>query len=221
MYQMPGYALRTVRADGTDDRFLAEGTRADWSPDGRWIAFHDRSSMYVVRPDGSNRRELDPGWEYPYFLWSPQGRKATLHQPSFIESDGRTVVADADTGEARSLGGGAPLWSPTGRRIAISRVWDEPGVELVRPDGTHRIRVASGPLVAYSWSRTGRRLLIVDREAIYLARSTGAGFREVAEGRDPSWAPDGRRFAFIGESPCGVFLRDLRGHPTRRLARCS
>jgi dipeptidyl aminopeptidase/acylaminoacyl peptidase len=43
---------------------------ATWSPDGEWIAFQDDyETIAIVRPDGSERREVDLGYEVIGLSW--------------------------------------------------------------------------------------------------------------------------------------------------------
>lgn len=83
-----------------------------WSPDGRWIAFYagngGRHDIYVMRPDGSERRRLThDGGELP--SWSPDGRYIVYAATSglaVIRPDG-TRVARLRTG----VGGNFASWS--------------------------------------------------------------------------------------------------------------
>ncbi len=67
--------LYTISVDGTNERQIPSGDREydldpAWSPNGTSIAFyHDYPSfdpgLYVVNPDGSGRRQLDPSGAAP------------------------------------------------------------------------------------------------------------------------------------------------------------
>lgn len=54
-------------------RLVANGGDPAWSPDGRWIAFTEGHHIWLVRPDGTGRRQLtrtaaydrDPTWLPP------------------------------------------------------------------------------------------------------------------------------------------------------------
>jgi Tol biopolymer transport system component len=70
---------------------------AAWSPDGQWIAFArdlgDRWSLRIIRPDGSDEREIAPEGVFP--TWSPDGRIAW-------SGPGGINVANAD-GSGRTI----------------------------------------------------------------------------------------------------------------------
>jgi hypothetical protein len=74
----------TVNLDGSGKRYLANGSRAKWSPDGSVIAFSapsgeptrkDHMDIFLIRPDGTELRRLtwnvDP-WD---FSFSPDGTR--------------------------------------------------------------------------------------------------------------------------------------------------
>jgi hypothetical protein len=49
------------------DRWIGGAT---WSPDGEWIAFQDdHETIAIVRPDGSDRREIEVGHEVIGLSW--------------------------------------------------------------------------------------------------------------------------------------------------------
>ena len=91
-----GQAVFVVNADGTDARRITPWSvtfRADWSPDGKWIAFDMAESepvprdLYVVHPDGSeltritsnedNRMSFAPAW-------SPDSRSLLFIRREYI-----------------------------------------------------------------------------------------------------------------------------------------
>jgi Tol biopolymer transport system component len=114
---------------------------ADWSPNGRWIAFTVGQSsvaggqLLLVRPDGSAmRRLLDAGDQSgPCCVrWSPDGRHL-----GFIWRDNETLrLFDLRTGRMRTIARGVyeavtPTWSPDGKTIAyvkydyVQQSWPE------------------------------------------------------------------------------------------------
>lgn len=89
--------------------------RSAWSPDGEQIAFMDgdADAVYLVRPDGSDLRQVADGREP---VWSPDGGRIALSAP-----DGGINIFDLKSGtEAVVTGDGrAPAWSPDGKQLAF------------------------------------------------------------------------------------------------------
>lgn len=130
----------TIRSNGTDRRLLRTGTRTafapSWSPDGTQIVFatwrqpveavqwdttipakHVRSSIYVVRLDGSGRRLVARDAATPD--WSPDGGTIAYDSP-----DGVKLVSpfgvDLTPRAGRIASPGVPSWSPDGALIAVA-----------------------------------------------------------------------------------------------------
>jgi Tol biopolymer transport system component len=75
-----GFDIAVVNADGTKPHRLTRNELYEmgpaWSPDGKWLAFYAGNDgshdVYLMRPDGSDRRRLTrDGGELP--SWSPDG----------------------------------------------------------------------------------------------------------------------------------------------------
>jgi Tol biopolymer transport system component len=77
--------IATVRPDGTGLRYLTDlgsprrrAYTGGYSPDGRWIVFRlevgDRSALYRMHPDGTNRREILSlsSFRARFIDWGPQ-----------------------------------------------------------------------------------------------------------------------------------------------------
>jgi TolB protein len=70
-------SLYWLSVDGGEPQALTTGAMADWSPDGRWIAFHRQASkvdqLFVVRPDGTSLVQLttDATWK-AWARWRPR-----------------------------------------------------------------------------------------------------------------------------------------------------
>ena len=153
----------------------------DWSPDGSRIAYtrsdRDRSTIWVMRADGSGQRRLtdDPGTDPD---WAPDGNRLLyLHEGSgsrplyAINADGSARQQLGNLDEVRTA-----RWSPDGTRIALTArdaVW----IINAEGSGLRRIRQSG----AYpSWSPDGRRLVFI----AYGAGATGPQLRRMD--------PDGR-----------------------------
>ena len=67
------YFLCTIGTDGSNFKVLSEGFLQNprWSPDGKTIAFNDNTAIFLINPDGSNKRKLIDQAENP--CWSTDG----------------------------------------------------------------------------------------------------------------------------------------------------
>ena len=158
---------------------LATGSHPAWSPDGLRIAFESGGAIATARPDGS-------GFER---LTSPE---------------------DGD-------GDFSPTWSPDSRSIAFVRL--QPALDasaaavgvVTLPD--HALRFVTPPtghLVdafgGLAWSSDGETIYYASRSLrdVFHLFTTGANLRGIeqltrggGDDRQPAWAPDGRRVAFV------------------------
>jgi Tol biopolymer transport system component len=148
-----------------------------------WTSLGDRSTVWVVRPDGSGLRPVSAGLgaTFDYGIdWAPDG-----HRLAYL-SQGLVTVVDTDSqvparpslnlaeGDAFSV-----RWAPDGRRLAVVR---------------HPNALSDGDV--------GRALLGGDAELV-VVRSDGSGSRVVLTGAiysAPTWRPDGRRITVIREN---------------------
>lgn len=121
------------------DGWYAQG--ASWSPDGSLIAFGMRGGIWLVNPDGSQRRQVASvsGYAVTSVRWSPDGGKFSVSLWSetqcpwlcdsavgTLDADGSglRLVATASAETDHFVGNfshGAPIWSPDGQRIAFGR----------------------------------------------------------------------------------------------------
>ena len=158
------YDILTMKADGTHERNLTHSPgvqdfEADWSPDGRRIAFTSErdgdGEIYTMTPDGSRVRQLTIN-DGPFDAepnWSPDGRKIAFTSgrdavdatPFQVEI--YTMRANGDDQTRLTfddLSDFLPSWSPDGRRIAFSSFRDatpenalDSEVFTMRADGSH------------------------------------------------------------------------------------
>jgi TolB protein len=127
-----------------------------WSPDGGSIAFEhtDVSStgadpnLYIVPAEGGTARLIAyDGGSQEHPDWSPDGHLIAYGWGVVLAPDDIRVVRPDDTGEARVtddplVPDGTPVWAPSGKRLAISRlgrIW------TVAPDGSGLRQITHGP----------------------------------------------------------------------------
>ena len=140
--------LFTISVTGNDERRITNGGRGDWdvepawSPDGLSIAFyHDilGRGLYVMNPDGSSRRLLDPyGAGYPD--WSPDGTRIAYDCTTPVTF--REICVYSQGGGITRLGiGSTPAWSPDGTQIVFAL---QPGQSQADPGGGIYVMAADG-----------------------------------------------------------------------------
>jgi TolB protein len=194
----------TVRADGTAERQVTHSRRTqlatepDWSPSGRWIVYQvarrgdlDRSGLYKIRPDGTDRHFIDQSCRAPcrsdgFAQWSPHSRRIAFQRELGPTGDPTALVAiyvmradgthvhritqrGAHPMGAHHFQDHAPTWSPSGSRLAFERQNNSTGLHAiwtVRLDGTHLRRITPWRLDAAQpdWSPDGRWILLRSHE---------------------------------------------------------
>jgi TolB protein len=210
-------AILTLRPNGTDKRWVTHPAPrvvhnvADWSPNGHWIA-------YI--------RVHDAFWD----TGEPQKRPRIFRvHPN---GTGRKDLSTSCTGRCRH--DDEPAWSPNGRLIAFSRVFQDPkevDLMVMRADGTHVRHVTHHPLGvsedwSVQWAPNGSRLVFSrfnhrrEAEAVFTVRPDGSGLRRVTPWRPgfgpkfPDWSPNGRWILFRDH---GIWLIHPNGEDRHRI----
>ncbi len=167
----------------TDDP--ADESQADWSPDGRWLAFRsekDKGGVYVMPAHGGPARRISDGGFYP--RWSPNGNRILLTDTTPVITRGFRIVG-VDGQPLRALrpdvtsGFRSPSasWHPDGRRISIAGrqtdgSWTFVTVDIdgdgattsaIPSDLLDRINDWTSSLGRFVWSRSGRDLYFAGR----------------------------------------------------------
>src|SRR5262249_19286495 len=116
------WEIHRIQPDGTDDRFVAIGWRAVWSPDARRLAVvgdvNEPGSLTVMDVDGTHPVRLsDRACDYP--SWSPDSRYVAFVQ---LFTDVYASRADGTnrrrvTHEPAESRVDRAAWSPDGKRI--------------------------------------------------------------------------------------------------------
>lgn len=209
-----GPSFYTVRPDGTGLRKVADGEGAAWSPDGKRLAFYNRTrklsrpQLMVVDADGRNPHPLlvDQCWDSGP-VWSSRDEIAFSsscgNRPNTIDvvrSDGskrRTILVDAP---------GSYRWSPDGTKLVYTDT--RQNIDVIDADGSdrHALFPAPGGFKDPAWSRDG---------ALTVVANAGERLGVLREGKivdvhragrltSPSWAPDGQEV--IADTPPGYAL---------------
>ena len=205
----------------------AELSSPVWSPDGSLLAVEsaneDGTSVYTMRPDGSDRRLVLPNAWSP--SWSPDGTRLVVvrdgcAKPYRCDSDmadsSILVTVRTDGTDAHQVtnyfyeydvGASEPTWSPDGTWIAF--VADDGTVNLVTPnsedDGVRRVADEGSNL---AWSPDGSRLAFdvfdesqdAGQKIVVLDLATGRRKSLPTRGTPdstPAWSPDGKQLAFL------------------------
>jgi Tol biopolymer transport system component len=162
-----------VTPDGNSaPKRLFVGAEAEWSPDGRSIAYKgecggDDYALCVSDADRSGTHQLAKFDWIGGFAWSPDGTQIAVVEVTYDhDTAGDLHVVNADgTGLTKIATDvvGYPSWAPDGTRIAIAKL-AEPGemvrqntvsIFTVKPDGTDLRRVPNGPFDLHpAWKPT-------------------------------------------------------------------
>ena len=219
--------IRVANADGTHARWVARaGARPSWAPNGRLIAYmvtarDGEPRIQVVRADGTARRRLAAG-TLP--IWASRGNRlaylcgrrveapagGTASALCVVDARGerrRVVARGVVVGAGVSSETTGAAWSPRARELAYA---GSEGIFVVGADGRGRRRVARTArrlaINSLAWSANGLRLVFTETIPqndleIFTVAADGSGARPLTRNDvndlQPSWAPDGRRLAFV------------------------
>jgi TolB protein len=214
---------RQLTRAGTRGRVAAEPA---WSPDGRLIAFVESTprhlgayagsgDLWIMRADGSQRRQLTHTNADAQPAWSPDGKRLAFVR--FGNGGADIYQLDLQTNRTRRLtriGAMSPSWSPDGLRLAFTTLPTAvKHVYVMSSDGTGITQLTHG-VEEYdpAWSPDGASIAFGSStdSSLYLVRPDGGGMRRLTTcappgclaDLEPSWSPDASRL---------VFARDVGG----------
>ena len=138
-----GWRFKTVRinVDGSGREELKipkEDGVQDWSPEGWLLTTSGRNAkigwqLYVMKPDGTEQRQITEGGNPFYTRFSPDGKRVLYSDGTTDQRRGIWVVGFDGQNRRKVLSTGTALasacWSPDGKRIAVI-IFDRPkGIE--------------------------------------------------------------------------------------------
>lgn len=227
--------IYVTNRDGSDEKQLTNTPAADlfprWSPGGQYIAFtryldrplgsvgspNGRANIYVMRPDGSDLRQLTFGdWTSYYPTWSPDGSRIAFSSDRGGNFDIWTVAVNGT--DLRQITSGVPheyepAWSPDGTTIAFVELDtnETRDLALMNSDGTNRRVIvdfgSAGRAYTPDWSPAGEyvaytRRLTPDDWGIVVARHNGSSALETdSSNYAPTWTPDGAELVWQAGGP--------------------
>ncbi|NRA95973.1 MAG: PD40 domain-containing protein [Planctomycetes bacterium] len=197
----------------TDDKDIWD-YKANWSYDGRWIAFSSKRTtsnfnIWIMGPGG---KELTPvtnleGLDLRWPNWTKDGR---LSWHRIDPQAGRIMVADVKTGEVKRLvqsnsfiEGLVP--SPDGKKIAYSAGWRVCVIDAKADASPTRLAVGQKP----RWSRDGKTIsfLASRRETVRMISADGGKTQRLRvrpaywpTTESSGWSPDGKTLAMVVET---------------------
>lgn len=208
----------------TLDQNLSAAALAEYSHDGKWIAWLNASdnSLWRSRVDGSERIELTTSLRSVFTMkWSPDDRRLAVMglMPGkpwkiyIVDAEGGklTPALDEDINEAD------PAWSPDGASIVFGRLPDR--MDNAQPKAIYQVDLAShkiaqipgsAGLFSPRLSPDGRyiaampmdqhALMLYDRTSEVRTGANGSGERWITLTKhgvgDPTWSHDGRYLYF-------------------------
>ena len=238
LFRVPGAGATAERLTHTG----AQQTDPAVSPDGSRIAFTQADAVgmsckgcpagiWSMNADGTGAHELtgpqDSTWDTSP-SWSPDGKQIVFSR-STISSFGRLYAVAAAGGEPRDLraAGASPAWGP--RLIAWIGDTAIGGSHLtlrtMRPDGSHRRKLATGVLASPAWSNGGALAYLAGSRPQHAVVIDGAVTRRIplpfAGVASIAWAADGRHLLVVARalatSPLDAYSLPVKGGAPVRL----
>jgi tetratricopeptide (TPR) repeat protein len=243
------YDTYVATVDGSQRFLVVEGMHQPaFSPSGQWLAVNGerplRTSLFVVRPDGSEMSEITEYVEDGLPCWSPDGRSLVFSSTRHRDRQSRVYIIDqVPFGQGKAPGrplvsdlyevlGEHPAWTADDQIVYAGCDYTitpalcglfimpaEPGPQQPTQLTTHpadTAPAASGSQVAFMSNRDGNW-------EIYVVNSDGTGLRRLTHSAAndglPAWSPDGETLAFVSDEggSWGVWAVDADGANRRKL----
>ena len=165
--------------------FIGDPTGLEPLP-GRLLVLGEDGAIFVVRPDGSDRRDLAAGSEdivRTQPTWSPDGTRAAWTE----SARGVTFLVTATADGAEETRSEIPFpalylaWDPTGSRLALSGNDDDGSLKLTVsvPGGVLEV-VDEGAPMWIDWNSSGSELLVHVEDRFEAISMEGGSRRPIA-----------------------------------------
>lgn len=202
-----------------------------WSPVRDEIAYssfqHGAGDIYVMRPDGSDRRRLTSNPAYDDIpVFSPDGKRI-----AFVSGRSHSLqiwLMNADGSDQHQLTASEgtnyfPTWSPDGSRIAFRSDRDgNPEIYSMRADGSDVRRLTDDAAIEFSpnWGPDGRIVFVSNKTtgnkaSLWVMNGDGTDQHRLTphdffwNETSPVWSPDGTKIVFQADRDVPVGNREL------------
>lgn len=233
----PGWlplGIFTVNPDGSDCmqiRSTQTGGAPEWSPDGKWIAFHDTpegyefhaSNIFIMRPDGGAIKQLtfhgDGAAACP--TWSPDSKRIVYCL--WKDQAHQIWVVDIEDSRAKQIthegSNGYPVWAPSNEIIFHREDISPAKLFIMDQDGNNQKECnlfQTGDQEPV-WSRDGSKIVFIRDGGICVVSADGANLNEIPGAShvvEVSWSPDGQTIVYTCaglSSGQEVYVVDLKG----------
>ncbi len=223
--------LTTVQQQQTDPALSPDGTSLVYSaaPATGLSCKGCPENLVLARADGTTIRQLTTQ-DYGNFntgaTWSPDG--ASILYSHGTPNEIGLFVAPPGGGPPRDLHIPAQFaaWGPS--RIAYTAWTGSQGLWTAKPDGTDKVKIASGDVYAPAWSADGRLAWLTTpgeggTPSLHVQGLPARVLSPFTAVAGIAWAPDGTRFAAVaranGTAVPDVYTFDLNGGNVKRLTR--
>jgi TolB protein len=241
------YDVYVAQVNGSGRRLVVVNMdQPAFSPDGKWLVVRglksDMRNLYMIRPDGSELRQISQNREDNLPSWSPESgtvvyastKTSPNHPKELYVNDspfeGRKPASRVIVSGPGPVQGEYPMWMPDGRIVYQGCDYTvEPhkcGLFTISAGGGSFTRVTLDIRDTAPAGYGGRIAFMSDRDGnweIYVTRDDGTGLKRLTNNASddglPTWSPDGKTIAFVSNQggPWAVWAMNADGSNRRKL----